>query len=268
MTLRCNATPSAGAGWRKVAAFALAVIAVGLPINHLGAYLLLMIATVTIFAGEVNFRAKAWFAAIAIVLASVAGQWLVSPPRIAEGHNVFLPGPPGGALERGLPADVYRHLKDEFDAQYPPTIRCQRGAGHCWQDRYPDRTFAFSADSILHPSDLSREVTKVDFSDPVWLRIGFINELRYEWYTFAPDVHRADRDDRFWMGLFRWRLTMPWFEMIRLPAAFAGGALCWRGEVMWEGSGEHFDTLRGDQCRTIVPDDAGRRVVGIAVRPG
>ncbi len=96
----------------------------------------------------------------------------------------------------------------------------------------------------------------------------FINELRYEWYTFAPDVHRADRDDRFWMGLFRWRLTMPWFEMIRLPAAFAGGALCWRGEVMWEGSGEHFDILRGDQCRTIVSDDAGRRVFGIAVRPG
>ncbi len=27
-------------------------------------------------------------------------------------------------------------------------------------------------------------------------------------------------------------------------AAFAGGALC--GEIMWEGAGKHFDTLRGD----------------------
>ena len=37
----------------------------------------------------------------------MAGQVLLAPPRIDEGHNVFLPGP---ALERGLPADVYRHL--------------------------------------------------------------------------------------------------------------------------------------------------------------
>jgi hypothetical protein len=45
---------------------------------------------------------------------------------------------------------------------------------------------------------------------------------------------RASRDRRFWMVLKRWHLTMPWFEMIRLPAAYAGGKLCWRGEVMWE----------------------------------
>ena len=87
-------------------------------------------------------------------------------------------------------------------------------------------------------------MTTVDSSDPISLRLGFINELRYAWYTSAPDVHRAYRDGRFWMGPFRRRLTMPWFEMIRVPAAFAGGALC--GEIMWEGAGKHFDTLRGD----------------------
>jgi len=43
-------------------------------------------------------------------------------------------------------------------------------------------------------------------------------------------------------------------------------ALCWRGEVMWEGSGEHFDILRGDQCRTIVSDDAGRREDALVYR--
>ena len=159
-----------GAGWRKVAALALAVIAIGLPINQFATYLFLLIATVIIFTGEVSSRAKAWFAAVAIVLASVAAQWLVSPPRVAEGHNVFLPGPPDGALERGLPAEVYRHLKEEFDTQYPAAVRCRPGSDGCWQNHYPDRTFAFSADSILHPSDLSREVTTVDFSDPISLQ--------------------------------------------------------------------------------------------------
>ena len=60
---------------------------------------------------------------------------------------------------------------------------------------------------------------------------------------------------------------MPWFEMIRLPAAYVGGQLCWRGDVMWEGADERFSLWRGDQCRAIEPADAGRRVVGIAIKP-
>ena len=60
---------------------------------------------------------------------------------------------------------------------------------------------------------------------------------------------------------------MPWFEMIRLPAAYVGGELCWRGDLMWEGAGEHFALWPGDGCRTIEPADAGRRIVGIAIKP-
>ena len=80
-------------------------------------------------------------------------------------------------------------------------------------------------------------------------------------------MQRASRDRRFWMGLHRWHLTMPWFEAIRIPAAYVGGQLCWRGDVMWEGADEHFALWRGDQCRAIEPADAGRRVFGIAIKP-
>jgi len=261
------ASPALG-GWRKLAALLLAVAAVGLPINQLEAYALLLLATVVIFSGEVRASAGAWLAAIAIVAVAVAGQFLLAPPRIEEGHNVFLPGGPARALERGLPAEVYRRLANEFDAQYPPAIRCKPGRVGCWQDGgFPDSAFAFSADGIFNKTPLSRSVTGLDFSDPVWLRLGFTNEARYNWYTAAPDVHRADRDRRFWMGLQRWHLAMPWFEMVRLPAAFVGGELCWRGEVMWEGAGEHFSLWPGEGCRTIETADAGRRVFGIAIKP-
>jgi hypothetical protein len=149
---------------------------------------------------------------------AIAGHILLAPPRIDEGYNVFLPGDPNGALERGLPADVYRHLAQEFDKEYPPAKRCAASQAGCWLDTgLPDRTFAFSADGIFHKSDLSRSVTELDFSDPVWLRLGFTNDMRYNWYPIS-DVQRAKRDRRFWMGLHRWQLTMPWFEMIRLPA--------------------------------------------------
>ena len=252
-------------GWRKLAALVLAVAAVGLPINQIEAYALLLIAAVVIFNGEVRAGNGAWSAAAAIVVLAVAGQIFLAPPRIEEGHNVFLPSP---TLERDLPAEVYRRLADEFDAQYPPGVRCKSGSVGCWQDGgFPDSAFAFSADGIWHKPVYSRSVTDLDFSDPVWLRLGFINENRYDWYSGTPDVHRADRDRRFWTGLHRWHLAMPWYEMIRLPAAYVGGELCWRGELMWEGEGEHFSRWIGDSCRTIEPADAGRRIFGIAIKP-
>jgi hypothetical protein len=262
-----ESAPPAGAGWRKAAALALAVAAIGLPVNHIAPYLLLVVVAVIIFTGEVSIRASAWIAAGAIVAAALGGQWLLSPPRIAEGHNVFLPGPPEGVLQRSLPAPVYRHMADEFDRQYSPAVRCRPRTEGCWQGSAPERAFAFSADSVFHPSDLSRAVSRIDFSDPVWLRLGFSNELRYNWYALPPDVHRADRDRRFWMGFHRWHLAMPWFEMLRLPAAFAGGELCWRGDVMWEGADGQFALLPAEGCRSVEATDAGRRIFGIAIKP-
>jgi hypothetical protein len=258
---------NAGSNWRKLAVLLLAVAAVGLPINDAVAYAPLVLLAVIIFTGEVRAGKGAWLAAVAIVVVSVAGQWLLAPPRFDEGHNVFLPGGPSHALEQGLPAEVYRHLADEFDKQYPVAKRCGPAVAGCWVNGgFPDRVYAFSADGIFHKSDLSRSVIELDFADPVWLRLGFINELKYNWYT-GSDVQRATRDRRFWMGLQRWHLTMPWYETIRLPAAFVGGDLCWRGEVMWEGAGEHYSLWPGEGCRTIEQDDVGRRIFGIAIKP-
>ena len=174
---------------------------------------------VVIFSGDVGTGSRAWLAGVAIAAIAVLGQALLSPPRIQEGHNVFLPGP---ALERGLPQDVYHHLAAAFDAQYPAGKRCDPKGFGCWQSNgFPDFAFAFSADGIWHASKYSRSVSALDFSDPVWLRLGFANELRYNW-TGDTDVRRAQRDRRFWMGWDRWHFTMPWFEIISLPAAYVG----------------------------------------------
>jgi hypothetical protein len=268
MPLTRDDASGAGAGWRKCAVLLLALAAVGLPVNHVGLYALLLVVAVVVFTGEVSARPRSWLAAVAVVAVAAAGQWALAPPRIDEGHNVFLPGPADGPLQRALPAQVYRHMADEFDAVYPPSVRCKRGSAGCWQGSQPARAFAFSADGIFHASELSRAVNSIDFSDPVWLRLGFINELPYNWYTTAPDVHRADRDRRFFMGIARWQLAMPWFEVIRLPPAFVGGQLCWRGEILWEGEGGQFAALSGDHCRALAARDVGKRIFGVAIRPG
>ena len=66
-----NASAASG-GWRKLAALVLALAAVGLPVNDLGTYALLLVATVVIFSGEVSARGRAWAAAVAIVAIAVA----------------------------------------------------------------------------------------------------------------------------------------------------------------------------------------------------
>lgn len=251
----------------KLAALALAVAVVGLPINNAIDYALLAAAAIFIFSGAVRVQKRAWLAAAAVATLAIAGQWLLAPPRIDEGHNVFLPSGPDDVFARGLPADVYRHLVAEFDRQYPPAKRCSAEQSGCWRGSgLPERTFAFSADGIFHKSEMSRSVTALDFSDPIWLRLGFINDMRYNWYPVS-DIQRASRDRRFWMGAHRWHLTMPWFEMIRLPAGYAGGEVCWRGDVLWEGAEQRFALWRGDGCRAIEPADAGRRVVGVGIVP-
>jgi hypothetical protein len=256
-----------GATWRKLGVLFFAIVAIGLPVNHLAVYAPLALLTVIVFSGDVSASARAWLAAIAVIAVAVAGQTFLAPPRIDEGHNVFLPGGPTLALKKGLPADVYNQLATEFDQKYPPDRHCEPEEIGCWRGMgFPDGPFAFSADGIFHKSDMSRSVTGINFSDPVWLRLGFINEYRYNWYPVS-DVQRATGDAGPWGGFHRWQLTMPWFETIRLPAAYAGGELCWQGELMWEEAAEHFVLLQGDRCRTIKPADSGRRVVGLAITP-
>ncbi len=265
-------TPSATAGagrhhlWRRLAALALVAAAVGLPLNHLFGYALLVVATVLIFTGEVTPRLPMWLAAVAVVTVAIVGQTFLGPPRIEEGHNLFRPGGPDKALERGLPAEAYRFMTAEYAAQYP---KDQGNPGDQSSGGFPNRAFAFSADGIFDRPLYSRRVSEIDFSDPVWLRLGFINEAQYNWYGDG-DLQRRSRDRRFWMGWQRWQLLMPWFVMYQMPADFAGGELCWRGTLLWEGEGEHFAPLQRPDgaCRTIKADDAGRRIFGVAIKPG
>jgi len=263
-----QAAPPRTQPWLKLAALILVLAALGLPVNDLFRYALLVIATVLIVAGTVSARVAPWLAALAAVALCVLGQILFAAPRIAEGHNVFLVNGPGGALEAGLPRAAFRLMAVEFDTIYPPARRCARDQVGCWRGQaFPDQTFAFSADGIFDRAAYSRRVTGIDFSDAVWLRLGFINELGYNWNSRTSDVIRARRDRRSLAFLHQWTLAMPWFVLYRFPADFVGSALCWRGEVLWEGADGNFDTVtHADmQCRTLTPADVGRDIFGVAI---
>jgi hypothetical protein len=255
--------------WIKLAALILVVAALGLPINDLFRYGLLVIATIVVVVGTVSGERKAWLVALAAVALCVVGQFWLEAPRIEEGHNVFLFDAPGGALEAGLPAEAFRAMAAEFDAKHPRVRRCDPSQDGCWRGQaFPGRVFAFSADGIYDRSPYSRRVAGIDFSDPVWLRLGFINEQGYNWNSQVSDLERASRDRRSVALVHRWKLAMPWFVMYRFPADFVGSSLCWQGDVLWEGADEHFETIShlSMQCRTLTHADVGRRIFGVAIK--
>ena len=256
---------------RRLTLLALVGAIVGLPINNLLAYGLLLGATVVVFAGEVTARNRPWLLSILFACVAVVGQAILTPPAIEEGHNLFLPDGKNDALVSGLPPDVYRLMAAEFDKTYPPEKRCDPNANGCWRGlQFPDRVYAFSADGILRGAEMSRKVYHIEFSDPVWLRLGFANDVRYNWSGKDHDLVRLKRDGRFWKGLHRWQFGMPFFLTYRFPAAYAGSDLCWKGDVIWEDRAEQFALLSNPlwACRAIEPGDVGRRIYGIGVRPG
>ncbi len=145
-------------------------------------------------------------------------------------------------------------------------MRCAGETSGCWvNEGFPQRLYAFSADGVFGAPRYSRNVRSIDFSDPVWLRLGFVNDRHYNWAS-----HRGERDKRFWMGLKRWHITMPWFVMYEFPAVYEGSQLCWRGAVLWPDASGHYEAVRHDAmaCRPLHAGDIGAKIFGVAIRPG
>ena len=115
--------------WLKFAALALVVAALGLPVNDLFRYGLLVIAAVVVVAGTISRRRMQWIGVLAAVVLCVLARVGLEAPRIEEGHNVFLVDDAGGVLETSLPSAAFRFMAAEFDAKYPPARRCDPAGG-------------------------------------------------------------------------------------------------------------------------------------------
>jgi hypothetical protein len=255
----------------RVAALLLAVAAVGLPVNHLAGYAVLVAAATILFTGAVTASPTRWLAALAAVLLAYGAHAFVDPPRIEEGHNVFLADGDRAPLAAALPPELHRFMTAELDRVYPPERRCDPQRPGCWRGQgFPDRAYAFSADGIWQQTDLSRRVSGIDFGNPADLRLGATNEGRYNWYPVNSDIQRLARDGRAWKGFDRWQLLMPWYVAYRFPPAFVGAELCWKGDLLWEGAERQFSLWRqpGGGCRTLETADVGRRIFGVAIEPG
>lgn len=254
----------------RLGVLALAIAAIGLPVNDLFVYALLATSALVVFTGRVFVSPTRWACAILLAALTFAQHLLFSAPRIEEGHNVFLIDQTGGALEKGLPADAYAAMAQRFNAAYPAEKRCKAAEPLCWRPQgIPERVFAFAADGVFDGHAHSRRVSGIDFGSATWLRLGIVNDLSLDFLGHEGDVERLRRDRRSLAIFGRWQNKIPFFLMYRFPLAFAGSDLCWRGELLWEQQDERFAPLNNRDwgCRTLQPDDIGRRVFAVSIGP-
>src|SRR2546429_5021850 len=75
--------------WLKLAALVLVIAALGLPVNDLFRYALLVVATVAVVAGTAAARPAPWLGAIASVALCLLRQTLCSAPRLGRRAKVL-----------------------------------------------------------------------------------------------------------------------------------------------------------------------------------
>ena len=201
----------------------------GLPINDLFRYALLLLATIPIFVGTISRRPEPWIAAISIVVLTIATQWLSLAPRIEEGHNVFIAASRRQCASAGLTGGCVPPNVRRVQASYPSERRCDPQAfGCCAPRRFPRAPMhsppiaSTAARPIRGTLPESISPTRYGYASGSLMR-------RYNWGG-ASDLQRGKREP-WWDILHPWRLTMPHFVMYVFPAEFVGSRLCWRGLV-------------------------------------
>jgi hypothetical protein len=103
----------------RLAALVLVISCLGLPIDDLVAYAIMVAAALVILTGSMATSRRRWASAAAVAALVIVVHALWPAPRIDEGDNVFLPGPTV-ATSSGLPADVLRVALAQFAREYPP----------------------------------------------------------------------------------------------------------------------------------------------------
>src|SRR5438874_2997343 len=103
---------------RKMIAGALLVLAAGVPLLETWEALFLAAGLLALVTGTCR---KEWWrlgAAVALVIAVIGIKAVLPRADIAEAHNAFLVIDDGEPLQQGLPAEVFRSWRAQFDSLY------------------------------------------------------------------------------------------------------------------------------------------------------
>ena len=261
----------------RCAVLALVFMILGVPVTDVWRFLLLTVAVMALCFGGVRFEGRRWVVALASVVAVAALNWLLPSPHIEEGHNVYIPvGTSLDVFNTELPPDAQRKMQQIFDESYINDPKNLPGSPDWWKSpvfaqqpsRFVDHAFSTSSDALWQQPKYSRTADAIDFTSQEQARIGAINRIAYNFYR-RSDKKNHQSASGFATDARIDRSSMPFFVMLELNGALAGGEICWRGQTLWEEPDGQFSLVdHADRaCRAITEQDQGKRVFALAIAP-
>jgi 2-polyprenyl-3-methyl-5-hydroxy-6-metoxy-1,4-benzoquinol methylase len=261
----------------RCAVLALVFMILGVPVTDVWRFLLLTVAVMALCFGGVRFEGRRWVVALASVVAVAALNWLLPSPHIEEGHNVYIPvGTSLDVFNTELPPDAQRKMQQIFDESYINDPKNLPGSPDWWKSPvfaqqpscFVDHAFSTSSDALWQQPKYSRTADAIDFTSQEQARIGAINRIAYNFYR-RSDKKNHQSASGFATDARIDRSSMPFFVMLELNGALAGGEICWRGQTLWEEPDGQFSLVdHADRaCRAITEQDQGKRVFALAIAP-
>lgn len=193
-----------------------------------------------------------------IIVSSLTYRWITSY-KLEESHNIYLALDDENVFDSGLPLPVASFLRSQFRLDYPEKNICNKAIYGCWAHyEIPNRVSAFSADDIFFNAG-SRRTFNINFRDIKTLRLGDINNSRYDWF----DVDKFKNGEKLDLE----RDEAPFFVSYTFRKAYIGSMLCWKGIIFWEKVGGDFveDIQKETNCKTIGYSDIDKKVFGISL---
>ena len=212
------------------------ILCFGLPLANWGAFVTILVALYAVFLNKINTKPIMWLISCALLASLLIVKSQIYPPNIEMGEQIY--SPEDIYLKNILPVDITNMAKNEWDSLKQPF------------DSYPANTektenpWAFSADAFFDNPQMSRTIKSLNFKDRYSLRIGTLNNAKYNY--FGSDLGSA--------GAY-YPLIFSFF----LPNTMASEKLCWTGKLYIEDNErwrEYF--TQNKKCMTLDKEQWGK----------
>ena len=205
------------------------ILCFGLPLANWGAFVTILVALYAVFLNKINTKPIMWLISCALLASLLIVKSQIYPPNIEMGEQIY--SPEDIYLKNILPVDITNMAKNEWDNLKQPF------------DSYPANTektenpWAFSADAFFDNPQMSRTIKSLNFKDRYSLRIGTLNDAKYNY--FGSDLGSS--------GAY-----YPLIFSFILPNTMASEKLCWTGKLYIEDNErwqEYF--TQNKKCMTL-----------------
>ena len=212
------------------------ILCFGLPLANWGAFVTILVALYAVFLNKINTKPIMWLISCVFIASLFIVKSQIYPPNIEMGEQIY--SPEDIYLKTMLPEDITNMAKNEWDNLRQPF------------DSYPANTektenpWAFSADAFFDNPQMSRTIKSLNFKDRYSLRIGTLNNAKYNY--FGSDLGSA--------GAY-YPLIFSFF----LPNTMASEKLCWTGKLYIEDNErwrEYF--TQNKKCMTLDKEQWGK----------